>query len=162
MEDRFAIRRTSSRGSSRGPSVALLLVMALAACTSIGPFEPENGGGTPGEITIALPEPVVFAVGARQSLGILLPDGLEPGDFSDARWTSSAPQVATVSSDGVVTTVGDGTTTITVEWRGTVASATLTVEASFLFSARISTRDQGDPDLQNDRASVRVTVIAGP
>lgn len=156
------IRRASSRGISRGPSAALLLVVALAACTSIGPFEPENGGGTPGEITITLPEPVVFAVGARQDLRILLEDSVEPGDISDARWTSSNPQVAMVSPDGVVTAVGDGTTTITVEWRGLVASATLTVEASFDFSARISTRDQGDPNLQNDRASVRVTVTAGP
>lgn len=46
---------------------------------------------------------------------------------SQSQWTSSAPSVATVTSNGVATAVSNGTTTITATYGGMAASATITV-----------------------------------
>lgn len=48
---------------------------------------------------------------------------------NDAAWTSSSPDVATVSATGLVTAVAAGETTITATYQDTTDIATVTVAA---------------------------------
>jgi len=99
-------------------------------------------GGVEGGLTLNVLEPVasILLRGARAPLTpgaeLLLPSELRSavGDslttlFRTLRWSSSQESVARVNSDGVVTTVGPGTTTLTLsaEVEGVAASVDLSV-----------------------------------
>ncbi len=142
------------------PSTALrslafaALVAATSACTGVGPFSPT--GGPAGSLVPT--NPVLLAVGARQQLAL-------PGDIGDIggdqpiRWTSNAPSVASVDGAGFVTAEGDGTATITAEFQGMTWTASVTVAATIVNSASVSS-DQTDDGASNDTAAASITVLA--
>jgi uncharacterized protein YjdB len=98
------------------------------------------------------------AIGARTQLELELPDGLEPAGLETV-WRSSAPSVASVDANGMVTAVGQGVATITAETSGMSASTVITVNAQIVSVARVSS-DQTDTNPANDTASVTITVHA--
>lgn len=68
----------------------------------------------------------VSVLGTRQ-LAISTAPVLTADEYGEVVWTSSAPTKATVSETGLVTGVAAGTTTITADVRGVVASLVVTV-----------------------------------
>ncbi|MDQ8160162.1 MAG: Ig-like domain-containing protein [Gemmatimonadota bacterium] len=63
----------------------------------------------------------VLAAAVRNAAGALLPER------RSVSWSSSAPTVATVSTDGAVTAVGNGTASITATLEGVSGTAAITV-----------------------------------
>lgn len=139
------------------------LALVLGACTAIGPFEPEQGSGVPpGSVSVIPSNPTLFALGARQRLALDLGDGVELGDGEVVQWSSSAPRVVSVTPDGTVTALADGTATISARWNGFEIQTVVAVSANFVNSARVTSSDQFDPAGSNNVASVSVTVRATP
>ena len=134
-------------------SLAVPLALPLSACTGVGPLAP---GGV--ELSVRADTSVLEAIGARTQLELELPDGLEPAAL-DAVWRSSAPSVASVDANGMVTAVGQGVATITAETGGMSASTVITVDAQIVSVARVSS-DLTDTNPANDTASVTITVHA--
>lgn len=66
---------------------------------------------------------------ATPDVGATLPENLT------AKWESSNTAVATVGSDGTITRVGEGETTITATLGSASKSATLTIEKPYIFTA---------------------------
>ena len=137
----------------RGSILAALSLGGLIsmACFGVGPLDPAEL-----EVTITPPDFVLTAIGAQRRVEFSLGDGLTP---SNLVWRSSAPNVATVDSDGMVTAVGDGTATITAQAEGASASTTVTVAATILNVVRVRAQ-QADPNMANNVSSVSVTVVA--
>lgn len=87
----------------------------------------------PAAISVVLVRPTAatIAAGASVQLNVELYDILSLRlTGRDVSWTSSSPQVATVSPTGLVTAVSEGVATIAVASEGKSASATLTVVAA--------------------------------
>jgi hypothetical protein len=143
----------------RFPSFPLGLVPALGAClvlgacTGVGPLAP---GGA--QFSVTADSSLLEAIGAQTQLEIELPDGLEPAGLQ-AIWRSSAPSVASVDANGLVTAVGQGAATITAETGGMSASTVITVNAQIVGVARVRS-DRTDSNPANDTASVTITVHA--
>lgn len=127
--------------------------MALgAACSGVGPLGPGGNG-----LTLSPSNPILTAIGATTRLDLVIGDGMNlSGD--EVTWRSSVPSVASVSADGVVTAMGDGSTTITADLGGPTASTTVTVQATIQNTARISAMDQTDGDQADNVATVSVLV----
>jgi len=111
-----------------GMRVALLpaVVIALAACGGDTAVDPETSVS---KVTISA-SPTALAVGATLQLtadaanaaGTILVE-------KTINWVSSRPDIATITSRGLVTGVSTGTTTITAKSEGRSASIALTVQA---------------------------------
>ena len=129
------------------------LTLALSACTGVGPLAP---GGA--QLSVTTDTSLLEAIGAQTQLELELPDGLEPSGLQ-ATWRSSAPSVASVDANGLVTAVGQGAATITAETGGMSASTVITVDAQIVSVARVSS-DQTDTNPANDTATVTITVHA--
>jgi len=83
---------------------------------------------TAGAVALAPTSVSLNALGAQQQLSATARDaGNSPLMGVNFTWTSSNPAVATVSSSGMVTAVGNGTATITGASSGKTATATVTV-----------------------------------
>lgn len=137
----------------RFPICMVGLALALSACTGVGPLAP---GGA--QLSVTTDTSLLEAIGAHTQLELELPDGLEPSGLQ-ATWRSSAPSVASVDANGLVTAVGQGAATITAEMGGMSASTVITVDAQIVSVARV-TSDQTDSNPANDTASVTITVHA--
>ncbi len=111
------------------PRLAILVIAGTAACA-----------GSDSASVVDPPAAVVASVSIAPS-SLSLYTGATARLYADARgpgggivpgasiaWTSSAPAVATVASDGTVTGVGGGVATVTATSAGHSASATVTVE----------------------------------
>lgn len=104
------------------PSSVLLLALFAAGC----------GGGSdpsvPSAIALA-PTAITFtSVGQQQQLSAAITDQRgDPVDPEQANWSSNNASVAIVSSTGLVTATGSGTTQITAAVGGIAAIATVTV-----------------------------------
>jgi hypothetical protein len=133
--------------------LVMALALALSACSGVGPLGP---GGV--ELSVRTDTSLLEVIGARTQLELELPDGLEPSGL-EAVWSSNAPSVASVDANGMVTAVGQGVATITVEAGGMSASTVITVDAQIVNVARV-TSDQTDTNPANDTASVTITVHA--
>lgn len=156
------MRENGSASLLRGVGVACLLALSVAACEGVGPFEPEGESvELPGRITLTPPEPVLFAIGAREELTIVLDGELQLGT-EQVEWSSSAPGIARIDEEGIVTAMSDGVATITARWEGLTARATVTVAATFTNVARITAMNQSDPNDSNDEIAVSVTVSVAP
>ena len=127
--------------SNRISGVPLALAaLGVSACTGVGPFEP---GGL--ELRVTAPVSLLEAIGSQTQLELEFPDGLTTVGL-EADWRSSNPSVASVDANGMVTALGQG-------------SATITVDADIVGVARVRS-DQTDTNAGNDSATVRVTVQA--
>ncbi|MBX7119258.1 MAG: Ig-like domain-containing protein [Gemmatimonadaceae bacterium] len=106
----------------RRPIPALLLLAALAACTS---------SSEPAEVTtvtLSSANLSLDALGATSPLTATVRDQRSKTmNGVTLAWSSSAPGVATVSNAGVVTAVANGTATISATADGITAQATVTV-----------------------------------
>jgi hypothetical protein len=135
--------------------VALLAFGALAssACIGVGPFEPAGI-----ELRVTTDDPVLEAIGSQAQLELEFPDGMSTIGL-EAVWRSSAPSVASVDENGMVTARGQGVATITAETGGLSASTTITVDANIVGIARVRS-NLTDPIPANDSATVTITVQA--
>ena len=122
----------------RCPGLNRLLVSRLrvatlvaGACAFIGCLAVETAGPTlvpvasvpvsPGSAVVVLGDVVHLTATPRDPAG-------KPLTGRPVTWTSSDPSVATVNSSGVVTAVGEGSTTITATSEGQSGTATVTVQ----------------------------------
>lgn len=137
----------------RFPVLLFAFAAGLSACTGVGPLAP--GGAA---LSVTTDTSLLEAIGAQAQLELELPDGLEPSGVQTT-WRSSAPSVASVDANGLVTAVGQGAATITAEMSGMSASTVITVDAQIVGVARVSS-DQTDTNSTNDTASVIITVHA--
>src|SRR5688572_1226070 len=96
----------------RFPVWVAALAAGLSACTGVGPLAP--GGAA---FSVTTDTSLLEAIGAETQLELELPDGLEPSGLQTT-WRSSAPSVASVDPNGLVTAVGQGAATITAETGG--------------------------------------------
>jgi Tol biopolymer transport system component len=117
-----AVRNLLHSGSRR---LLALVAGALVACTDAS--SPIGTGPAVAAVRIT-PEAPVLALDETVALSATALDARGNPMAGDASaWTSSNPQVATVSSAGVVTPVAPGTATVTAGVRGTFGRVTVTV-----------------------------------
>ena len=136
--------------------VALLAVGAMlsAACTGVGPL------GVAGiELSVTAGTSVLEAIGSQTQLELHFPDGMSMTGEETVVWQSSAPSIAVVNGNGMVTAIDHGVATITAQTLGLSASTTITVDARIVSTARVRSQ-QTDSNAGNDTASVTITVFA--
>ena len=140
----------------RALGVALLAVGATlgAACTGVGPL---GVGGI--ELSVTADTSVLEAIGSQTQLELHFPDGMAMTGDEIVVWQSSAPSIAVVDGNGVVTAMDQGVATITAQTLGLSASTTITVDARIVSTARVRSQ-QTDSNAANDTASVTITVFA--
>lgn len=140
---------------TRGGLAAILAAgsIAGAACTGVGPLGP-NGI----EFRVTTDNPVLETIGEQTQLDLELPDGMTTTGLETV-WRSSAPSIASVDANGMVTAVGHGVATITADAGALSASTTITVDAAVVSVARVQS-DQTDSNAANDAASVTITIQA--
>ena len=116
--------------STRRPRVVFALAL-LAACGGCeGPIDPGNGGGGATIVSVVVsPASSTIAVGATQQFTAAIRDS-NGSNVTNATvtWSSANASVATVSSNGLATGVGEGTAVITATVSGVSGSQDLTVE----------------------------------
>ncbi len=105
-------------------AVAMALLLVCTACSDFFVAE------TLTSIQVS-PQNATVAVGGTTQLTAtgVNSDGT-PANLTNVAWSSSSPQVATVSSTGLVTGVSAGTTTITATAQNISGSATVTAGSS--------------------------------
>ena len=118
----------------------ILPIVLLTACggggTTPSPSASTSTAGasavTLNSVSLSPGTPPALAVGKTQQLTVTgsFSDGSTAAVSSGQTFTSSNPAVATVNATGLVTTVGVGTTTVTVTDSGKTASVTFTVSAA--------------------------------
>lgn len=125
------VRRAGIRGA------ALALVLAAAACSGDSPSSPPASptpgttGATPTVVTVVVSGPgLLDQVGAtgQFTAKATLSNGAVEDRTSTATWASDNTNVASVSSAGLVTARGDGSTSISATVSGQRGSAALTVK----------------------------------
>ncbi|MBA3583428.1 MAG: Ig-like domain-containing protein [Gemmatimonadetes bacterium] len=135
---------------------ALAAIVTLsAACSGVGPFEPPPAGG---EVLITPINPILGAIGESRQLTLQMGEADDIIDDQSVQWTSSSSNVATVTSSGLVTARGDGTTVITARWNGLQGSTTVLVAATIVATFRITGVDQPDATAGNNAATAQVIV----
>lgn len=145
--------------------LTLLLAVLLApllSCQGVGPFAPE--GPPPGTVLITPNEITLLRLGETQTFEVQVVGGptLALAQEELPTWTSSNPNVATVSPLGLVTAVGDGSATVTARVGAMAGTARVAVTATITHTATITAADQGDPNPNNNTASANVTISVGP
>jgi hypothetical protein len=135
------------------PTVFAIAALVSSACTGVGPLGPAGI-----ELRVTVDNPVLEAIGSRTQLELEFPDGVDPVGL-EAIWRSSAPAVASVDENGMVTALSQGVATITAEAGGLSASTTITVDANIVSTAQVRS-NQTDPNPGNNSATVTITVMA--
>ena len=116
--------------SIRRPHVVFALVFLTACGGGDGPIVPPDNGGTPtiASVTVS-PAGVTIAIGATQLFTAAIRDSNGSNVTSAiVAWSSADDAVATVSSNGLATGVGQGTAAITATVSGVSGFQSLTVE----------------------------------
>ena len=139
-----AIRLVSRKQMVLTAGVAILLCMALGGCSGFF-INPSISSIfiTPPSATIAITNTVQLNATARYSDG-----SSGPISGSSVGWTSSEPNVATITQGGLVTGVATGTATMTVTDQGVTATANVTVTPMNVTSISITTT-QGSTNPQS-------------
>ncbi|HEY5940606.1 MAG TPA: Ig-like domain-containing protein, partial [Gemmatimonadales bacterium] len=116
-----------------------VLLAAVGACGSTDPRVPSG-------ISLSATSVSLTAVGQTQQLvpSVTDQDG-QPLDGADVSWTSGNGQVATVSTSGLVTAVGSGTTQVTATAGSATAIAQVTVTQAPTELQKISGDGQTGP-----------------
>jgi hypothetical protein len=109
----FASRSVSSR-SVRLFALAASIAFTFAACRSSDSVGPPGEGNPANVVSVSISRTEVPVVkGSTLPLTVSALDSAGKPVVTDATWTSSAPLVAAVSHDGVVSAVGFGSATVT-------------------------------------------------
>jgi uncharacterized protein YjdB len=144
--------------TSSQPNIALVSSSGLVTAEAIGSASVSATVGTVGaqtQFTVTPPALVSIAVnstrtaiplGETQQLTAIgtYTDGSTPDLTNTVTWTSSLPNIATVSAGGVVTALAVGSTDLQAALSGVTASITLTVQSIALTS--YFTTDSSLPD----------------
>jgi 6-phosphogluconolactonase (cycloisomerase 2 family) len=142
----FIVHRVPGRGDygRRAHAGALLLILAglLAACGGGG----GGGGGTSPPPMVTLSSIAVTAASASIALGTTTQltatgsysDGSKKDISSQVTWASATTTVATVSTAGLATSAGVGTSVITATLSGVMGNVTLTVTAATVVSIAVT------------------------
>jgi glucose/arabinose dehydrogenase len=114
------------------PTLALLTGLSLSACgDSRGdPQEPEPGPTPVAEVVLTAPDSTIAANQTVQVSAVALDTTGAAIAGETFTWASESPEVATVSSDGLVTAVTGGTAVITATAGEVSGRLTVTVTAS--------------------------------
>jgi hypothetical protein len=114
--------------TTAGRCVRSFIVLTLAACSGEEPTQPPPDPSivasvtiVPGRTSLAVGSPLWLIAEAKTAAGTVLAE-------KTINWASSRPDVATVSSEGLVTGLTTGTTTVTATSDGQSASVALEVE----------------------------------
>lgn len=108
---------------SRGLLVAASLLATLGACSS--PSEPAE----PASIALSTTSVALDALGATQQVtATVLDDENQPIDGETVSWSTSAAGVVTVSPAGLLTSVTNGTATVTATVGSVTAQVAVTVQ----------------------------------
>jgi hypothetical protein len=119
-------------------AAVLLLVLSLTACH--GFFQDAKLQS----ISVSPSNPSVVTGSTQQFSAVgLNDDGSTNNHIGSVTWSSSNSSVATISSTGLATAVGAGTTTITATAGTLTGSTTLTVTKSALTSIQITDQNGG-------------------
>jgi uncharacterized protein YjdB len=128
--------------SSATPSVATVLGgLVHGVAQGAAPITASYGGqnatvtvnvsGSTGPVVNSLSvtgtSPMTVGQQAQYTAIANMSDGSSPNVTSQSQWTSTNPSVATVDSNGVVTAIAQGTTTITATYQGQTGIVPLTV-----------------------------------
>jgi uncharacterized protein YjdB len=128
--------------SSATPSVATVLGgLVHGVAQGAAPITASYGGqnatvtvnvsGSTGPVVNSLSvtgtSPMTVGQQAQYTAIANMSDGSSPNVTSQSQWTSTNPSVATVDSNGVVTAIAQGTTTITATYQGQTGFVPLTV-----------------------------------
>jgi hypothetical protein len=138
---------------SRFAAIIAAVAIASTACSGVGPLGPEGI-----ELRVTTQNSVLQAIGSRTQLELEFPDGMTTTGLETV-WKSSAPSIASVDGNGMVTAVSHGVATITADAGMLSASTTITVDANIVSVARVRS-GQTDPNPTNDTASVTITIQA--
>lgn len=105
-------------------------------------------GPTPQSLTVSrlTSDPLPAGLTSQLRAVVTLSDSTNSDVTSSASWQSSAPNIATISSTGLVTAVAPGMTTLTATYRGLQATYDLVVAAEVLNSITLSTSDVAIPN----------------
>jgi hypothetical protein len=133
------------------------LIVAFAvigfACSS--PSEPRQAT----LITLSSADFSLDAIGATRSLVATVRDAENrPINFTAVQWTSDAPLFATVSSNGLVTAVANGTAVITATYNGLTATVDVIVDQVAVAPVIVSGNAQSGVVAQPLPDSIRVRV----
>jgi uncharacterized protein YjdB len=136
---------------SENPSVASVSTSGLVAAIAPGTARITASAGGPADtatlVVIAQAPPITITPGAVQvilgdTLRLVLSSSGTAGSVAmsatAARWASSDSSIASVSADGVVTSVDEGFATITAQASGTTATADVQVVKSPVSSVTVS------------------------
>ena len=117
-------------------AVAIAIALALGACKKASPTAP-----TPTAQSVAISGTANFANKNQTSqltASVTMSDSTTKDVTSSATWVSSNSSIASVTSAGVVTALGNGTATITATYEGKSATvaATIALKATLAVSSR--------------------------
>jgi hypothetical protein len=120
------------------PRLAIAAAFVLLA-TGCGPSKSTSGTPVPKALFISSP-PALFGIGKTSQLAAneRLSDYSLVVVTNQATWTSSNPSAATISSGGLLTTTGIGSTTISASYQSFSASAIMSVQTPIATSLSIS------------------------
>ena len=113
---------------SRSRIVQFLVLSLLPACGNDQVVDGGTGPATVATVEVTAPSTSLTAIGATVQLQAVAKD--LGGDVLGGRsftWASSDVQVATVSSAGLVTAVGNGSSTVSAATAGVTGSVSMTV-----------------------------------
>ncbi|NUQ12017.1 MAG: Ig-like domain-containing protein [Gemmatimonadaceae bacterium] len=130
------LRRTTAIAAT---TAALLVAMATLACTDVtNPPPPPPPPPTVARVVVR-PATSTLEVGDQQAFTarVLDIDGNDLEGYSVA-WSSTSTQVATVSSTGLVTAIGEGTTSIRASAGGRIGAGVLTVRLAPVATLEVS------------------------
>jgi alpha-tubulin suppressor-like RCC1 family protein/uncharacterized protein YjdB len=163
--------RAVSWSSSSAETVSVneyanVLGLAVGAATITATIEDVSSStvvtveGPPVDTVRVVPAQRTLQIGEQVELSVFLEDinGVPIDDERDIQFSSSAPGVATVSADGLVTGASAGSATITAASEGQSDTAAITVEASTTTIERVEVTPTSTRLIRGDTTQLQVAV----